>query len=786
MKYIYAIIILFLSAARLLGQNIVKCDLEKQKLEQLVNEGDQDKALANKNIFNDYGRCWLAKKENLELKDTYEISDEFLKNDPGLIYLILTTKSIEKPTDRQSWFTLYPSMDDAQISRFWEILIKEKVKLQIIENTYEEKKREIKERLTEKIENIKNGSIEDLRLYPLVLIANYEENKEIPNSIYLGLKYKNGELGIIDKEQPTESKNLATYIFNENTFQDFKADSPEREKILDYLLMVFDAEYKNYTLFKTDKEKFYIKHCFNSYAEFLNDNFMYIEYFQLLQNVKPYNWELSEEQLICAINVMGINYFNADNKYHIEQYFDQTLKNSLFSFPEYSRRLRFLLEYGENGKNFATLSNKGIINNSNISEKIKNLYADPIEFDFLSREYKNSDLINFTYKLLKSVVKQDKGIYTFDENIFREDSQKWCYFLSDSYFNGKFPTITKYSDLIKQAKDETLKYLSAQNASYRNNASFEYMIYYLMYDFSKSKKLTVSERKKLIEEIEKNLLIKVDGNPLYRYTEMTYFQYIKSKTFETKLKNKNFKDLAIFFAIDKYDDPIFPKLNNPIFDATSLANVLVNKFDFDTLIIRNATYDDIFNTLANLSKLEFDDLDQILFFFAGHGTMFNKSGYLVTRDSKGTSPRNYYDFASLISQTNKIRCKHMFTILDVCFSGNFFDVNLNRSGPTVPEIPKDELGVLERETYIGNSISKKALTSGGETPVPDGKPGEHSPFAKLIIEKLNSTKKGTVLTHQGLFSAVEIVSKNKNKPIPQMGYFADETPNSRFIFHAVK
>jgi len=80
----------------------------------------------------------------------YEIAEEFIIQMPDLITLVLQSKSIDKPEDKQGWFSLLPLMNDDQISRLREILTKEKTKLAEIEQKYEEKKVDIKKKYLSK------------------------------------------------------------------------------------------------------------------------------------------------------------------------------------------------------------------------------------------------------------------------------------------------------------------------------------------------------------------------------------------------------------------------------------------------------------------------------------------------------------------------------------------------------------------------------------------------------------------------------------------------------------
>ncbi|MBZ4171027.1 hypothetical protein JYG45_24325, partial [Escherichia fergusonii] len=70
------------------------------------------------------------------------------------------------------------------------------------------------------------------------------------------------------------------------------------------------------------------------------------------------------------------------------------------------------------------------------------------------------------------------------------------------------------------------------------------------------------------------------------------------------------------------------------------------------------------------------------------------------------------------------------------------------------------------------------LTSGGKEYVPDGRPGQHSPFARKFLEAL-STYGGAdrILTYKEILGVVESVI-----PEPRYGEFGDNQPGSDFIF----
>ena len=81
-----------------------------------------------------------------ELATSFDIPEDFIQDMPEVIELVLKSKSIDSHEEKQSWFDLMPVMNDEQLDKLKDILMREKAKLQEIENKYEDKKTEIKKK----------------------------------------------------------------------------------------------------------------------------------------------------------------------------------------------------------------------------------------------------------------------------------------------------------------------------------------------------------------------------------------------------------------------------------------------------------------------------------------------------------------------------------------------------------------------------------------------------------------------------------------------------------------
>ena len=79
----------------------------------------------------------------------FSIPEDMLQNNIDLVVLVLESKSISEPKEKQSWFDLYSLMNQDQIDKLRDILTREKQKLAEIEAKYQAKQDEIKKRYEE-------------------------------------------------------------------------------------------------------------------------------------------------------------------------------------------------------------------------------------------------------------------------------------------------------------------------------------------------------------------------------------------------------------------------------------------------------------------------------------------------------------------------------------------------------------------------------------------------------------------------------------------------------------
>lgn len=291
-----------------------------------------------------------------------------------------------------------------------------------------------------------------------------------------------------------------------------------------------------------------------------------------------------------------------------------------------------------------------------------------------------------------------------------------------------------------------------------------------------------NEKNKLV--VEKNMTVPVGVNVLEVIVEN--IDGIRSKSQrtihagETALSNAaklDRNDYALLILTDKYDN--WSPLVNPVFDGRSIATHLQKSYGFHVEVLENPSQDVIFRKLREYSEKKYKPLDQLLIFFAGHGYYDEtfKEGFAVVKESLKDDPgkTSYVSYNRLRNVINTIPSEHILLMMDVCFGGTFDEALA--SARNADDVYKE----VSQSDFIMRKLAvktRKYLTSGGKTYVSDGIPGKHSPFAKRVIDAMNTMGGNDgILTLTELWPYVE-----KLNPEPRLGKFGDDAPGSEFVF----
>ena len=247
------------------------------------------------------------------------------------------------------------------------------------------------------------------------------------------------------------------------------------------------------------------------------------------------------------------------------------------------------------------------------------------------------------------------------------------------------------------------------------------------------------------------------------------FLGMKSKT-ENKVSSvSSSKNLALNTNLKKYNDVKFgnyhalvigsneykhlPKLTTAEADAKAVTKLLKSKYDFDVKTILNATRQDILDAFDEYREI-LTKSDNLLIYYAGHGYVDEKNdrGYWMPVNARPNRRSAWLANEDITGALKALNAKHVMVVSDSCYSGT-----LTR-GLSIKKKTPD---------YVREVVSKKArvvITSGGLEPVADKGGGNHSPFASVFLEILD--------TNNGVLDGTKMFSKMR-RPVMLK---SDQTP----------
>jgi hypothetical protein len=168
--------------------------------------------------------------------------------------------------------------------------------------------------------------------------------------------------------------------------------------------------------------------------------------------------------------------------------------------------------------------------------------------------------------------------------------------------------------------------------------------------------------------------------------------------------------------------------------------------------------------------------DRVLFYFAGHGVALDGEdgprGYLLPRDAQRGEPDSYIEMTALHDALMALPCRHMFIVLDSCFSGAF-----RWSGSRdVIRMP----GVVHRERYqrfISDPAWQLLTSAAYDQTAADqllsgslgtrGETDTHSPFALALFDALAGAADLVPAGGDGIITATELFLFLEEKVQPE-------------------
>ena len=237
------------------------------------------------------------------------------------------------------------------------------------------------------------------------------------------------------------------------------------------------------------------------------------------------------------------------------------------------------------------------------------------------------------------------------------------------------------------------------------------------------------------------------------------------------------KDYALMFAVENYEH--WPKLRHPIADAEKIQRALERIYGFKSEIIKNPTKEDIYRSIRKYAEKSYNDDDQLFIFFAGHGHFHEtfREGNLVAKDTKlpkdDTEMLSYVSHSRIRDIIDRMNCKHIFLVMDTCYSGTF-DREIAMRG-SAEDVSKQQLTDDDIKRILKNT-TRWYLTSGQNERVPDV-----SKFVKQLLDALQSMGgEDRVLTIEEILNYM----KQLSQPTPKSSEFGSNESGSDFLFFA--
>ncbi len=203
------------------------------------------------------------------------------------------------------------------------------------------------------------------------------------------------------------------------------------------------------------------------------------------------------------------------------------------------------------------------------------------------------------------------------------------------------------------------------------------------------------------------------------------------------------KHHALIIGVQNYIS--YDPLKTPIGDAKAIADVLEQRYGFQTTTLLDADFSSIVGGIVQLSTKIGPD-DNVLIYFAGHGVLnAAQRGFWLPLDARQSERSPALPTETLAEFLAMFKARSVLVIADSCFGSALSgSVSSYTGGPAEYQkgIPS---GYLSRK-------ARYVLSSGGLSPVLDQAGDGHSVFASALLKVLRNNDR--ILTQTGLEQAL--------------------------------
>jgi uncharacterized protein len=208
---------------------------------------------------------------------------------------------------------------------------------------------------------------------------------------------------------------------------------------------------------------------------------------------------------------------------------------------------------------------------------------------------------------------------------------------------------------------------------------------------------------------------------------------------------------ALIIGNRKYDT--LDSLETPIADARDLGKVLEEKYGFRVQLLLDADRLTVMRAINELHEV-LTEQDNLLVYYAGHGSLVNvgerSAGYwLPTNADQPPDDSHWVPNEFVTNHLGRMKAKRVLVIADSCYGGL-----LSASpGHLFFSSKSDAAESMEYLRYKMPRRSRLLLSSGGDKPVIDEGGGEHSVFARELLNILESNT--GILTAPDLYASIK-------------------------------
>ena len=193
---------------------------------------------------------------------------------------------------------------------------------------------------------------------------------------------------------------------------------------------------------------------------------------------------------------------------------------------------------------------------------------------------------------------------------------------------------------------------------------------------------------------------------------------------------------ALVIGNHRYKDSGWSKLPNSESDARSVASLLERKYGFaKPRLLIDATRAQILDALNDYVKT-LGRSDNLLIYYAGHGTLKLKSGYWVPVDGGKEDDTNWIDNAWIANVLLRMNARKVLVVSDSCYAAAM--IGTENGGVATIRPGLSDADYFRAAGRLAESTSRTILGSGGLAPVIEGTGSDHSIFASAFLDVLEA------------------------------------------------